>query len=101
MISNRGEKSRHPKIISPPLPAQVKSSQQNLSDEIPVDAEIVMLLDSNRRHLRTNEIFLKFSATKIGCPLIEQAKEAILDKTFISHPKAFIIHTGIHTGMTQ
>ena len=34
MISNRGEKSRHPKIISPPLLAQVKSSQQNLSDEI-------------------------------------------------------------------
>ena len=94
MISNRGGKSRHPKIISPPLLAQVKSSQQNLSDEIHVSAEIVILLDSNGRHLRTNEIFPKFSATKIGCPLIEQANEAILDKKFISNPKAFIIHTG-------
>ena len=27
-------------------------------------------------------------------PLIEQANEAILDKKFISNPKAFIIHTG-------
>ena len=93
MISNRGEKSRHPKIISPPLLVQVKSSQQNLSDKIPVDAEIVMLLNSNGRHLRTNEIFPKFSATKIGYPLIEQANESILDKKFISNPKAFIIHT--------
>ena len=58
-----------------------------------MDAEIVMLLDSNGRHLRTNEIFPKFSATKIGCPLTEQANEAILDKKFISKPKAFITGT--------
>ena len=67
MISNRGEKSHHPKIISPPQLAPVKSSQQNLSDEIPVDAETAMLLDSNGRHLRTNEIFPKFLASKKGC----------------------------------
>ena len=94
IISHCGEKSRHPKLISPPLLAQVKSSQQNLSDEIPVDSEIVMLLDSNGGHLRTNEIFPKFSATKVGCPIIKQANEAILDQKFISNPKAFIIHAG-------
>ena len=44
--------------------------------------------------LKTQDMFPEKSSTKIGCPLIEQAIEIILDSTFHKEPESFIIHTG-------
>ena len=68
------------KIISPPLIVTNTQSKENANHNI--DSDILILIDSNERFLKTQDMFPEKSSTKIGCPLIEHVNEIILDSTF-------------------
>ena len=80
------------KIISPP--SIVTNTQSKEDSNQNIDSDMVILIDSNGRFLKTQDMFPEKSSTKIGCPLIEHANEIILDSTFQKEPEIFIIHTG-------
>ena len=80
------------KIISPPSIVTNIKSKEDANHNI--DSDMVILIDSNGRFLKTQDMFPEKTSTKIGCPLIERANEIILDSTFHKEPEIFIIHTG-------
>ena len=80
------------KIISPPSIVRNTQSKEDANHNI--DSDMVILIDSNRRFLKTQDMFPEKSSTKTGCLLIEHAHEIILDSTFHKEPESFIIHTG-------
>ena len=80
------------KIISPPSIITNTQSKEDANRNI--DSDMVILIDSNGRFLKTKDMLPEKSSTKIGCPLIEHANEIILDSIFHKEPEIFIIHTG-------
>ena len=80
------------KIISQSLIVTNTQSKEDANHNI--DSDIVILIDSNGRFLKTQDMFPEKSSTKIGCPLIEHVNETILDSTLHKEPEIFIIHTG-------
>ena len=59
-----------------------------------IDSDMVILIDSDGRFLKTQDMLPEKSSTKIGRPSIEHANETILDSTLHKEPEIFIIHTG-------
>jgi hypothetical protein len=70
-----------------------ESEQMTTTRSTSIEAETIILCDSNRRHIKPDLLCPNSTNYYIRCPTLHHAKEIIQDQDF-SNPQCIILHTG-------